>query len=136
MIGHELTHGFDDRGANSTPMEICRDWWTKQDNEEFKKRVDCIANEYSQFSPVEGIKLNGQLTLGENGADNAGIRLAFMALLGGLEDGPSVKKSSMAYTPAAALLPWLRAGLVPEPAAGIPAQQRLARIRIRPANSG
>jgi endothelin-converting enzyme/putative endopeptidase len=99
VIGHELTHGFDDQGRQFDADGNLRDWWTKQDNEEFKKRVDCIANEYSQFSPVEGIKLNGRLTLGENGADNAGIRLAFMALLGGLEDGSIAKEKLDGYTP-------------------------------------
>lgn len=99
VIGHELTHGFDDQGRQFDADGNLRDWWTKQDNEEFKKRVDCIANEYSQFSPVEGVKLNGRLTLGENGADNAGIRLAFMALLGGLEDGSIAKEKLDGYTP-------------------------------------
>jgi putative endopeptidase len=98
VIGHELTHGFDDQGRQFDADGNLRDWWTKQDNEEFKKRVDCIANEYSQFSPVEGVKLNGRLTLGENGADNAGIRLAFMALLGGLEDGSIAKEKLDGYT--------------------------------------
>ncbi len=99
VIGHELTHGFDDQGRQFDADGNLRDWWTKQDNEEFKKRADCLANEYSKFSPVEGVNLNGRLTLGENGADNAGIHLAFMALLGGLENG-SVDKSKLdGYTP-------------------------------------
>jgi putative endopeptidase len=98
VIGHELTHGFDDQGRQFDADGNLRDWWTKQDNEEFKKRVDCIANQYSQFSPVPGVKLNGRLTLGENGADNAGVRLAFMALLGGLEDGSISKDKLDGYT--------------------------------------
>jgi len=99
VIGHELTHGFDDQGRQFDADGNLRDWWTEQDNAEFKKRVDCIANEYSGFSPVEGVNLNGRLTLGENGADNAGIRLAFMALLSSLEDG-SVKKEKLdGFTP-------------------------------------
>jgi endothelin-converting enzyme/putative endopeptidase len=99
VIGHELTHGFDDQGRQFDADGNLRDWWTKQDDEEFRKRVDCIANEYSQFSPVEGLKLNGRLTLGEIGADNAGVRLAFMALLGGLEDGSINKEKLDGYTP-------------------------------------
>jgi putative endopeptidase len=87
VIGHELTHGFDDQGRQFDADGNLRDWWSQQDAAEFKKRVDCIAEEYSKFSPVEGATINGRLTLGENGADNAGIRLAFMALLGGLENG-------------------------------------------------
>jgi len=99
VIGHELTHGFDDQGRQFDADGNLRDWWTEQDNNEFKKRVDCIANEYSGFSPVEGVNLNGRLTLGENGADNAGVRLAFMALLNSLEDG-SVKKEKLdGFTP-------------------------------------
>ena len=99
VIGHELTHGFDDQGRRFDADGNLRDWWTKQDAEEFKKRADCIVNEYNGFSPVEGANLNGRLTLGENGADNAGIRLAFMALLGGLENGTIDKDKLDGYTP-------------------------------------
>lgn len=99
VIGHELTHGFDDQGRQFDADGNLRDWWTEQDATEFKKRVDCIDKEYSSFSPVEGTNLNGRLTLGENGADNAGIRLAFMALLHSMEDG-SVKKEKLdGFTP-------------------------------------
>jgi predicted metalloendopeptidase len=99
VIGHELTHGFDDQGRQFDADGNLRDWWTAQDAEEFKKRVDCIAEEYSKFSPVEGATLNGRLTLGENGADNAGIRLAFIALLGGLENGSVQPEKLDGYTP-------------------------------------
>ncbi len=99
VIGHELTHGFDDQGRQFDADGNLRDWWTKQDEAEFKKRVDCIADEYSGFSPVEGVHLNGRLTLGENGADNAGIRLAYMALLGGMENGTVDKNKLDGYTP-------------------------------------
>jgi putative endopeptidase len=99
VIGHELTHGFDDQGRQFDADGNLRDWWTKQDSEEFKKRADCLVNEYSKFSPVEGVNVNGRLTLGENGADNAGIRLAFMALLGGLENGTVSKDKLDGYTP-------------------------------------
>jgi predicted metalloendopeptidase len=99
VIGHELTHGFDDQGRQFDADGNLRDWWTPKDAEEFKKRADCIANEYSGFSPVEGVNLNGRLTLGENGADNAGIRLALMALLGGIEDGSIKKEKLDGYTP-------------------------------------
>jgi putative endopeptidase len=99
VIGHELTHGFDDQGRQYDADGNLRDWWTAKDNEEFKKRVDCIADEYSGFSPVEGVNLNGRLTLGENGADNAGIRLAFMALTSGLQDGTISKEKLDGLTP-------------------------------------
>jgi predicted metalloendopeptidase len=99
VIGHELTHGFDDQGRQFDADGNLRDWWTAKDAEEFKKRADCIADEYSGFSPVEGVNLNGRLTLGENGADNAGIRLAFMALLSAMEDGSVSKEKLDGFTP-------------------------------------
>jgi predicted metalloendopeptidase len=99
VIGHELTHGFDDQGRRYDADGNLRDWWAKEDAEEFKKRADCIVNEYNGFSPVEGANVNGRLTLGENGADNAGIRLSFMALLGGLENGTIDKGKLDGYTP-------------------------------------
>jgi putative endopeptidase len=99
VIGHELSHGFDDQGRQYDADGNLRDWWTAKDSEEFKKRADCIADEYSTFSPVEGVNLNGRLTLGENGADNAGIRLAFMALMSAVEDGSINKEKVAGFTP-------------------------------------
>ncbi len=99
VIGHELTHGFDDQGRRYDADGNLRDWWTKQDADEFTKRADCISSEYSGFSPVEGANINGKLTLGENGADNAGIRLAFMALTGSLENGTVDKDKLDGFTP-------------------------------------
>ncbi|MDQ2713252.1 MAG: M13 family metallopeptidase, partial [Acidobacteriota bacterium] len=99
VIGHELTHGFDDQGRRYDADGNLRDWWQKQDEAEFKQRADCLVNEYSEFKPVEDANLNGRLTLGENGADNAGIRLAYMALLGGLENGTVQKAKLDGYTP-------------------------------------
>jgi predicted metalloendopeptidase len=86
VIGHELTHGFDDQGRQFDGDGNLRDWWTAKDAEEFKKRADCVAKEYSKFSPTPGVNLNGRLTLGENAADNGGIRLAYMALMSALAD--------------------------------------------------
>jgi putative endopeptidase len=99
VIGHELTHGFDDQGRQFDADGNLRDWWTPQDAAEFKQRADCISNEYSQFSPVTGVNLNGKLTLGENGADNAGIRLAFMALMGALQNGTVSSEKLDGFTP-------------------------------------
>ena len=99
VIGHELTHGFDDQGRQYDADGNLRDWWTKKDDEEFRKRADCIVNEYSGFSPVEGANVNGKLTLGENGADNAGIRLAYMALMAALDNGTVDKGKLDGYTP-------------------------------------
>ncbi|HVI09055.1 MAG TPA: M13 family metallopeptidase [Candidatus Binatia bacterium] len=80
VIGHELTHGFDDQGRKYDPQGNLRDWWTEQDGKEFEKRASCVADEYSNFVAVDDKKLNGRLTLGENTADNGGARIALMAL--------------------------------------------------------
>ena len=80
VIGHELTHGFDDQGRKMDATGNLRDWWTEQDGKEFEKRVSCVADEYSNFVAVDNMKLNGRLTLGENTADNGGARIALAAL--------------------------------------------------------
>ena len=80
VIGHELTHGFDDQGRKFDPQGNLRDWWTEQDGKEFEKRVSCVADEYSNFVAVDNLTLNGRLTLGENTADNGGARIALAAL--------------------------------------------------------
>ena len=80
VIGHELTHGFDDEGRQFDAKGNLRDWWTPADAKAFAERTACIANQYSNFSPVPGVQLNGKLTLGENTADNGGVRIASMAL--------------------------------------------------------
>jgi endothelin-converting enzyme/putative endopeptidase len=80
VIGHEMTHGFDDQGRKYDADGNLRDWWTPQDGAEFEKRAACIADEHSNFTAVDDVKLNGRLTLGENTADNGGVRVALMAL--------------------------------------------------------
>jgi putative endopeptidase len=80
VIGHELTHGFDDQGRKFDPKGNLADWWTEEDAKEFEKRASCIADEYSQFTVAGDVHLNGRLTLGENTADNGGVRIALMAL--------------------------------------------------------
>ena len=90
-IGHELTHGFDDEGRQFDAQGNLRDWWTKQDAAEFEKRAECFINEYSKFTPVDDVHVNGKLTLGENTADNGGVRLAFMALMDSLKGKPQPK---------------------------------------------
>lgn len=80
VIGHELTHGFDDQGRKFDPQGNLRDWWTPEDGKKFEERASCVANEYSGFTAVDDLKLNGRLTLGENTADNGGARISLMAL--------------------------------------------------------
>jgi putative endopeptidase len=80
VIGHEMTHGFDDQGRKFDPEGNLHDWWTEEDGKEFEKRASCVADEYSNFVAIDDKKLNGKLTLGENTADNGGARIALMAL--------------------------------------------------------
>ena len=81
VIGHELTHGFDDQGRQFDAQGNLRDWWTEQDAKAFDQRAQCIVKEYSGFTAIDDVKVNGELTLGENTADNGGLRIAYMALL-------------------------------------------------------
>ena len=80
VIGHEMTHGFDDQGRKFDGDGNLRDWWTAADGAAFEKRAACIADEYSGFTAVGDVKVNGKLTLGENTADNGGARIAYMAM--------------------------------------------------------
>ena len=86
VIGHELTHGFDDEGRQFDPKGNLKDWWTAEDAKAFEKRAQCLVDEYSGFTAVEDVKLNGKLTLGENTADNGGLRIAHMALMDTLKN--------------------------------------------------
>ncbi|HME10882.1 MAG TPA: M13 family metallopeptidase, partial [Bryobacteraceae bacterium] len=78
-IGHELTHGFDDEGRQFDAKGNLKDWWTKKDAAEFTERAECIAHQYSQYTVVDDIKINGHLTLGEDTADLGGTLLAYIA---------------------------------------------------------
>jgi putative endopeptidase len=91
VVGHELTHGFDDQGRQFDAQGNLSDWWTPEDAKEFEKRAECFIKEYEAFTPVDDVHLNGKLTLGENTADNGGVRLAFMALMKSLEAAPQPK---------------------------------------------
>jgi putative endopeptidase len=101
VIGHELTHGFDDQGRKFDPQGNLHDWWTEQDGKEFEKRAGCVADEYSNFVAVDDLKLNGKLTLGENTADNGGARIALMALDHMIADDKTGKEGQKidGYTP-------------------------------------
>jgi putative endopeptidase len=101
VIGHELTHGFDDQGRKFDPQGNLHDWWTDQDGKEFEKRVSCVADEYSNFVAVDDVKLNGRLTLGENTADNGGARIALSALEHMIADDKTGKEGQKidGYTP-------------------------------------
>ncbi len=86
VIGHELTHGFDDEGRKYDADGNLTDWWTAEDAKAFEDRASCIDKQYSQYSPVDDgngkpLYLNGKLTLGENVADNGGLRMAYRAYM-------------------------------------------------------
>jgi putative endopeptidase len=78
-VGHELTHGFDDEGRQFDAQGNLRDWWTPEDGKEFEKRASCISDQYSSYTIIDDIKINGKLTLGEDVADLGGLLLAYMA---------------------------------------------------------
>jgi putative endopeptidase len=79
VIGHEMGHGFDDQGAKSDAKGVLRNWWAQADVDAFKKRTDVLADQYSAFEPLPGVKVNGRLTLGENCGDVGGLTVAYKA---------------------------------------------------------
>jgi len=81
VIGHELTHGFDDEGHQFDLNGNLANWWTPDDAKKFEARLDCEVKEYGGFTAIDDVKVNGKLTLGENTADNGGLRLSYMAFL-------------------------------------------------------
>ncbi len=81
IVGHELTHGFDDQGRQFDANGNLSEWWTADDAKKFEQKTDCEVKEYGDFSVADGVKVNGKLTLGENTADNGGVRLAYYAFL-------------------------------------------------------
>jgi len=98
VIGHELTHGFDDQGSKYDGNGNLSNWWTDADRKEFDKRTSCIADEYGSFTAVDDVHLNGRLTLGENTADNGGLHIALMALHKDMASNPKVKETIDGYT--------------------------------------
>jgi putative endopeptidase len=79
VIGHEISHGFDDQGAQYDGDGNLRDWWTASDHKNFKAKTAMLVNQYNAFEPLPGYHVNGELTLGENIADNSGLAIAYKA---------------------------------------------------------
>jgi predicted metalloendopeptidase len=79
VIGHEISHGFDDQGAQYDGNGNLRDWWTAEDHKNFKAKTTALVNQYNAFEPIKGYHVNGELTLGENIADNSGLAIAYKA---------------------------------------------------------
>jgi putative endopeptidase len=88
VIGHEISHGFDDQGSKYDGLGVLRMWWTEADRKKFDERTGALASQYDEYEPLPGMKVNGRLTLGENIADLAGLaiaRKAYHISLGGNE---------------------------------------------------
>jgi endothelin-converting enzyme/putative endopeptidase len=85
-IGHELTHGFDDQGRQFDAKGNLRDWWTKEDGQQFEKRAQCIVDQYAGYTIVDDIKINSKLTEGEDVADLGGLILAYLAWKADVKD--------------------------------------------------
>ena len=88
VIGHEMSHGFDDQGRNFDKDGNMRDWWTKEDADKFKEQSELLVKQYEGFSTADGVHVNGRLSLGENIADYAGLTMAFDAYTLSLEGKP------------------------------------------------
>jgi predicted metalloendopeptidase len=89
VIGHEISHGFDDQGAQYDGDGNLRDWWTKADHKNFAAKTKMLVKQYNGYSPVKGYFVNGELTLGENIADNSGAAIAYKAYLISLGGKPA-----------------------------------------------
>src|SRR5207249_1659625 len=79
VIGHELTHGFDDQGHQFDADGNLKNWWTEEDEKKYKERATFIEKQYAEYVGVDTMHVNGKLTLGENIADNGGLKIAYLA---------------------------------------------------------
>jgi putative endopeptidase len=95
VIGHEMTHGFDDQGRQYDKVGNLTDWWSPQSAEEFKKRSDAIVQQYNEYEPLPGLHVNGQLTQGENIADIGGVKIAYAALQKALDKNPKAREQKI-----------------------------------------
>ncbi len=88
VIGHEMSHGFDDQGSQFDKTGNLHDWWTAQDKKNFNARTKVLADYFSNFEVLPGVKINGQQTLGENIGDNGGLNIAYTAFENSLKENP------------------------------------------------
>jgi putative endopeptidase len=98
-IGHEMTHGYDDEGRKYDADGNLHDWWSKADTKEFEARAKKIAEQYSEFEPLPGMKVNGMLTRGENIADLGSVSIAYEALRRRLDEGRTPRTKVDGFTP-------------------------------------
>ncbi len=100
VIGHEMTHGFDDQGRQFDAAGNLRDWWTPESAAKFKERSQAIVKQYNEYEPLPGLHVNGDLTQGENIADLGGVKLAYAALQKALEKNPQARAGKIdGFTP-------------------------------------
>ena len=99
VIGHEITHGYDDKGRQFDAEGNLNDWWSETDAREFETRAKRLVDQFSAYEPLPGKKVNGQLTLGENIADLGGASMAYEALQRALAKDPSKRKTIDGFTP-------------------------------------
>jgi len=100
VIGHEMTHGFDDQGRQYDKVGNLTDWWSPKSAEEFTKRAQAIINQYNEYEPLPGLHVNGALTQGENIADVGGVKLAYAALQKALDKNPKAREQKIdGFTP-------------------------------------
>ena len=97
VIGHEMSHGFDDQGAQFDKYGNQHNWWTAQDKKNFDARTKVLADWFSSFEVLPGVKVNGKQTLGENIGDNGGLNIAFRALQNSMKKNPLAVKDG--FTP-------------------------------------
>jgi predicted metalloendopeptidase len=79
VIGHEMTHGFDDSGSQYDADGNLQNWWTEADKKAYASRTNLVVEQYNAYEPIKGVHVNGKLTLGENIADLGGLKIAFAA---------------------------------------------------------
>ena len=100
VIGHEMTHGFDDQGRQYDAVGNLRDWWSKESAEEYDKRRKAIVDQYSEYEPLPGLHVNGELTQGENIGDLGGVKIAYAALQKALDKNPESRDKKIdGFTP-------------------------------------
>ena len=95
VIGHEMTHGFDDQGRQFDAIGNLRDWWSPESAAKFKERSGAIVKQYSEYEPLPGLHVNGELTQGENIADLGGVKLAYAALQKALDKNPGAREKKI-----------------------------------------
>lgn len=99
VIGHEITHGYDDEGRQFDADGNLHDWWTEQDAKEFEARAGRLVEQYNAYEVLPGVRVNGRLTLGENIADLGGLSVAYEALQRALQKDPGKRRTVDGFTP-------------------------------------